>query len=333
MVNTYGKLRIGVVGLGKMGVMHSCLLSTFPNVEVAALCDKSRLMRTVAKRAFQKAVVTGDLQKFAGLDLDAVYVLTPIPSHYFIIKELYAKGIAKNVFVEKTLSQTYSKSQELSEFSEKTGGANMVGYMKRFGVAFNQVKALLDKQVLGELRSFEGYAFSSDFADVPDGSTVSAGRGGVVEDLGSHIVDLALWLFGDLNVTSAKVNSRIAPTSEDDISFSVVGQDGLEGRFDVSWRRSGYRMPEFGLRIQGTKGAVYANDDEVRLELSGSPPKSWYRLDMNDNVGYFLGGAEYWRENKHFLECVSSGLTPESNFKSALKVDQLLDQVRRQISR
>jgi predicted dehydrogenase len=332
MATSNRRLRIGVVGLGKMGVMHACLLNTFPNVEVHALCDKSRLMRTIAKRAFPDAIVTGDLEKFAGLDLDAIYVLTPIQSHYFVIKEIYAEGLARNVFVEKTLSSAYSKSQELRELSEKTGGVSMVGYMKRFGVTFNHVKALLDKQVLGDLQSFEGYAFSSDFADVPEWSTVSSARGGVIEDLGSHVVDLALWLFGDLNMTYAKANSRIAPNSEDDVSFEVAGQGGLLGKFDVSWRRSGYRMPEFGLRIQGAKGSIYANDDEVRLELQGSVPQSWYRLDMNDNVGYFLGGSEYWRENKHFLECVSLGAVPKSDFKSALKVDFLLDQVRRQIS-
>ncbi|MGD6806468.1 MAG: Gfo/Idh/MocA family protein [Candidatus Bathyarchaeia archaeon] len=332
MERNNGRLRIGVVGLGKMGVMHACLLNTFPNVEVAALCDKSRLMRSIAKHAFPRAFVTGELEKFGGLDLDAIYILTPIPSHYSLLQEVYNKSLAKNVFVEKTLSSDYTKSQDLIGLSEKTGGVNMVGYMKRFGVTFNHVRGLLDKQVLGDLEYFDGYAFSSDFADAPEGSTASNNRGGVSEDLGSHIVDLALWLFGDLKVTDAKLNMQIAPTSEDDISFGVVGKDGIEGHFDVSWCRSGYRMPEFGLRIQGAKGAIYVNDDEVRLELSNSAPQSWYRLDMNDNVGYFLGGAEYWRENRHFLECVASGLAPKSDFRSALKVDFLLDQVRGQIA-
>ena len=70
MLNGKSKLEVGVVGLGKMGVMHACLLNTFGNVEVKALCDKSRLMRTIAKHAFPHATVVSDLTQFASLNLD-----------------------------------------------------------------------------------------------------------------------------------------------------------------------------------------------------------------------------------------------------------------------
>jgi predicted dehydrogenase len=43
------KLKVGVVGLGKMGLLHASLLSVMPNVQLAALCDKSWLMRKLAK--------------------------------------------------------------------------------------------------------------------------------------------------------------------------------------------------------------------------------------------------------------------------------------------
>ena len=330
--NNSKKLKVGVVGLGKMGIMHACLLNIFPNVEVSALCDKSRLMRTIAKRTIRGALITDTLDKFIGLSLDAIYVLTPIPSHYSIIKEIYVEDLARNVFVEKTLTSSYSKSEELFTLSQNHAGVNMVGYMKRFGVTFNQAKTLLDKQVLGELVSFDAYGFSSDFADVPEGSTISKARGGALEDLGSHVVDLALWSFGDLNVTSAKVNSRIAPDSEDDVSFGVAGSNGLQGKFEVSWRKSGYRMPEFGLSVWGTKGTLSVNDDEVKLELNQAQPQRWYRQDLNDNVGFLLGGPEYYREDEHFIGSIISGKTPKSDFKSALKVDYLLEQARRKVA-
>jgi predicted dehydrogenase len=332
MANNSKKVKVGVVGLGKMGIMHACLLNTFPNVEVSALCDKSRLMRTIAKRTVQGAFVTDNLEEFAGLSLDAIFVLTPIPSHFPILKEIFVKDLARNVFVEKTLSSSYSKSEVLCKLSETHSGVNMVGYMKRFGVTFNHAKSLLDQHVLGELVSFDGYGFSSDFAEVPEGSTISKARGGVLEDLGSHIVDLSLWTFGDLNVTSAKVNSRISPDSEDDVTFGVTNSNGLQGRFEISWRKTGYRMPEFGMTIQGTKGTLKVNDDEVKLELNQTPPRRWYRADLDDNVGFFLGGSEYYREDQHFIDSVISGKTTMSDFQSALKVDYLLDQARRKVA-
>ncbi|HSV49720.1 MAG TPA: Gfo/Idh/MocA family oxidoreductase [Candidatus Acidoferrales bacterium] len=322
------KLRVGIVGLGKMGIMHACLLSTFPNVDVAALCDRSRLIRTIAKQPFKKAVVTEDLEKFVGLDLDAVFVLTPIPSHYPIIKLIYDREIAENVFVEKTLTGRFSQSQELQALCEQRGGVNMVGYMKRFGVTFNLAKELLAQNVLGALSSFSAYAFSSDFADVDEGSTLSVARGGVLEDLGSHVVDLSVWLFGDLKPISAVFNSRISPNSEDDVSFTVKGVDGLSGVFDVSWRRPDFRMPEFGVTVHGDNGSLSVNDDEVKLVLDDSQLKRWYRADMDDNVGFLLGGPEYYREDSHFLDSVTSGVAAKSDFKEALRVDFLIDKVR-----
>jgi predicted dehydrogenase len=330
--NNSKQLKVGVIGLGKMGIMHACLLNIFPNVKVSALCDKSRLMRTIAKRTLKGALVTGTLDNFVDLNLDAIYVLTPIPSHYPIIKEIHVKDLARNVFVEKTLSSSYSQSEELYTLSQNHTGVNMVGYMKRFGVTFNQAKTLLDKQVLGELVSFDAYAFSSDFADVPEGSTISKARGGVLEDLGSHVADLAIWFFGDLNVTSAKVNSRIAPDSEDAVGFRVAGSNDLQGKFEVSWCKGGYRMPEFGLSIRGKNGTLKVNDDEVKLELSPAQPKRWYRQDLDDSVGFLLGSPEYYREDKHFIDSVFSGEDTLSDFKGALKVDYLLEQVRRKIA-
>jgi predicted dehydrogenase len=143
-------LNVGIVGLGKMGIMHACLLNTLPNVHVTALCDKSRLMRALAKRVLPKAAVTDSLEKFAGLGLDAIYVLTPIPIHYPLIKEICDCHLADHVFVEKTLSGSYKQSQELTKLAQDHLDGNMVGYMKRFAVTFNQAKRLLDKHAIGD---------------------------------------------------------------------------------------------------------------------------------------------------------------------------------------
>lgn len=323
------KLRIGVVGLGKMGIMHACILNTFPQVLVAGLCDKSRLIRTIIKQPFKNVLVTDEIEDFADLNLDAVFVLTPIPSHYPIIKQIYDKQVANNVFVEKTLTAKYSQSEELQAFAQRMGSINMVGYMKRFAVTFNQAKKLLDQRILGNLDSFNAYAFSSDFASVPEGSMASLSRGGVLEDLGSHVMDLAVWYFGDLKPTSATVNSRITAKSEDDVTFAVDGSEGLQGKFDISWRKVEYRMPEFGITVNGEKGSLRVNDDEVELDLGDEPVRRWYRPDMDDNVGYLLGGPEYYREDKHYLDAVRADAAPKLDFKEALRVDLLIDQVRR----
>ncbi len=89
--------------------------------------------------------------------------------------------------------------------ADNSKGHTMVGYMKRFSVTFRKAKELLDQGVLGSVISFDAYAYSSDFFGVQRDS-VSGARGGVLEDLGSHVSDLALWFFGDL-LSSVKVSS------------------------------------------------------------------------------------------------------------------------------
>ena len=71
-----GDLRIAIVGLGKMGLLHACLLNVLPRVKLVALCDKGGLIRKVAGRLFRDVRMTDDVGQLAGLGLDAVYVTT-----------------------------------------------------------------------------------------------------------------------------------------------------------------------------------------------------------------------------------------------------------------
>lgn len=320
------KLKVGVVGLGKMGLLHAALLSVMPTVQLVALCDKSWLMRKLAKSTLKGPLVTDKLGEMSNLNLDVVYVTTPIPSHYSIVKEIYEQDIARNVFVEKTLSSNYTQSEELCKLAGASQGNTMVGYMKRFSVTFRKAKELLDQGVLGSMLSFDAYSYSSDFFGVRRDS-VSGGRGGVLEDLGSHVSDLALWLFGDL-LSSIKVSSSTDPRF-DSVQFEVVGSNDFTGKFDVSWVKEGYRMPEFGLAIRGTEGNIKVDDSELIFVLDNAQPKTWYRQDLDDHVTFLLGESEYFRENDHFINSIIFNDKSEPNFQTATKVDYLLEQVRR----
>lgn len=321
-------LRVAVIGLGKMGLLHACILNVLPSVELTALCDKSAMVRKIFKRLFKGVQLTGDVENLAGSDLDAVYITTPIPSHFFVAKTVYLKEIACNLFVEKTLAYNYDEATELCKLAQSFGGINMVGYMKRFAVTFKKARDFLNKDVLGNVVSFDAYSYSSDFSEVKEGSKISRSRGGVLGDLGSHVVDLALWFFGDLRVESAELESLSAGGSEDSARFSVRNSDGLEGQFDISWCKKEYRMPEFGLVIRGTKGIMNVNDDKVKLELTVGGSRKWYRHDLNDSVSFLLGAPEYFREDEYFIKSMLNGSEAEPNFSTASKVDYILDQVK-----
>jgi predicted dehydrogenase len=325
------RLKIAVVGLGKMGLLHASILNVFPDVELVALCDKSALMKRLYKKIFSSVgvKVIDNFEKLSGFDLDAVYVTTPISSHSFIVKNLLTKKIVRNFFVEKTLASNYDQANDLCALAKDFGSATMVGYMKRFSVVFRKAKELLTEGSLGEPYSFEAYAYSSDFLRSRKASKSSASRGGAVRDIGCHLIDLALWLLGDLEVCDVLSSEKTEIGSETSVSFTASSSAGLEGHFDVSQSMPKYRMPEFGLSIDCSKGRIEVNDDRLIVNLGDGSKRKWYKQDLNDSVYFFLGESEYFREDEEFVNSLLEKRVCEPNFDTASRVDCVIDQVRK----
>lgn len=321
-------LRVAIIGLGKMGLLHASILNTLPNVELNALCDKGALIRKFCKKVFDKVRVVDDVEKLSDLDLDVAYVTTPIPSHFIVMDTLYSRRIARNVFVEKTLASNFDEAKKLCELAQSFGAINMVGYMKQFAVTFRKAKELLNQDALGDVVSFDAYAYSSDFFGSDKSSGTSASRGGVLRDLGAHVIDLALWFFGGLEVESAKLDQAVEGGSEDSAQFRVKRSDGLEGEFSISWCKENYRLPEFGLVIRGSEGVMRVNDDRVELKLNDGKSSIWYKHNLNDNVGFLLGAPEYFREDDYFIKSVLEKHNVDPSFHTASKVDYIIDQVK-----
>jgi len=321
-------LRVAVVGLGKMGLLHASLLNVLPNVEVAAVCEKSSITRKLLKKVLSNVNIVADVTGFSGLDLDVVYITTPIPSHFNVAKTVLTQQLARHIFIEKTLASKYSESTELSQLASKCGGVNMVGYLRRFMVTFVKAKELLAQNAVGAPVSFEVNAFSSDFCGVSNNPKASISRGGVLRDLGSHAIDLALWLLGDLQVGSAKIESSTGSGAEDIVHFTAGNAAlGVKGAFDISWCMEGYRMPEVNITVKGVTGSIEVNDDKVKLTNGLGETSAWYRVNLNDDVAFWLGGPEYYREDAYFVECVKSSLVAEPSFGNASKVDMLIENI------
>jgi predicted dehydrogenase len=326
------RLRVAVVGLGKMGLLHASILNVMPSVEVIALCDKSFLLLRFVKKLFKTVKVVDDVAKLADLDIDSVYVTTPIPTHFPVVKAIYLNKVTRNLFVEKTLASSWGKARELCDLAQTFGGVNMVGYMKRFSHTFGKARSLLNQGILGELDFFDVHAYSSDFSGIHKGSKMSSYRGGVLGDLGSHVIDLALWFFGDFEVDLAVLESVVEGSCEDSAHFTTK-KSGLEGQFNVSWCMDNYRLPDFGLMITGQRGIMKVNDDHLELKLKDGASSMWYRHDLNDSVNFLLGEREYYREDEFFVKSILTDNNAEPSFKTASKVDYVIEQVKKKASK
>lgn len=317
-----------MIGFGKMGMLHAGILNFFPEVKVVAICERSVLIRKFLKKVFRNIDVVDKVEKFSALDLDAVYVTTPIGSHFSVVKSVCENRIARNLFVEKTLASNFDAARKICELAREFVGVNMVGYMRRFCVTFMKAKDLLDQGIVGEPLSFRAYAYSSDFFGVEGNPKVQTPRVGVLRDLGCHALDLAMWFFGDFKVGDARLESVVNDASIDSAHFGVETLGGVVGEFSVSWCVDGHRMPEVGFVIECSEGNLSVNDDKLELSLNdGSMHKRWFRHDLGDRVDFWLGSPEYCREDERFVKAIVCGEDVEPSFETAAKVDGLIDEV------
>ncbi|MGD6850544.1 MAG: Gfo/Idh/MocA family protein [Candidatus Bathyarchaeia archaeon] len=324
------KVRVGVVGMGKMGLLHSGILNVLPDVEFVGACEPVKLTRRILQKALPKITIVEDITELETLKLDALFITTPTRSHYAVAKTALDCGIAKNLFIEKPLSSSYNESKNLSDLINQKG-VGMVGYVRRFMVTFMKAKELLDAGSIGKPLSFSIKMASSDFFQISD-PTVSIARGGVMRDLGCYPIDLLLWYFGSCKIDSAELQSVTGPGAIDIANFTVKGDDLVPpGQVSVSWVAEGYRMPEVKFSITGSRGSLLANDDYVRLD-SEVKSTTFYRLNLGDYVNFWLGSPEYYREDECFIQAITQGMPEDPSFESASTVELAIEEVERKAS-
>jgi predicted dehydrogenase len=324
-------LKVGVVGMGKMGLLHCGILNVLPGVELAGVCEPVQLTRRILKKVLRNVPVVEDVSELSRLDLDALFITTPTRTHYAVARTVLEGGIARNLFVEKPLSCSYDESSDLRDLID-CKGVGMVGYVRRFMVTFMKAKKFLEQGTIGQPLSFSVNMCSSDFFDVHD-PAVSIARGGVLKDIGCYPIDLILWYFGDFNIDSASTESLTGPGAVDSVRFKVRGNGAVpSGEVFVSWCVEGYRMPEVEFSITGSKGNLVVNDDYVRLDVGGDY-STLYRLNLSDNVAFCLGSPEYYREDECFIRAVEQQLIEEPSFESAAKVELAIEEVEKKATK
>lgn len=113
------KINIGIIGSGAISDIYlDNLTSRFSNVQVSAI--SSRGMASAQKKAekYHIRALTND-QMLADPDIDIIVILTPVQTHYELIKSALLAG--KHVYTEKTMTETYAEAKELCESADAKG--------------------------------------------------------------------------------------------------------------------------------------------------------------------------------------------------------------------
>ncbi len=204
-----GKLRVGVIGLGFIGMgKHLPGLAANPDdCEIVAVCDfKADLCEKAIAKYAPNAYSTDDYTKLVNdPDIDVIHVCTWNVSHCQISCEAMEAG--KHVMCEKPMAINGEEARQMLETAKKTGKKLTIGYQNRFRTDAQFLKRTIDAGELGEIYVAKGHAIRR--RGVPTWGVftdIEKQGGGPLIDIGTHALDLSLWYMDNYDVDTVVGN-------------------------------------------------------------------------------------------------------------------------------
>jgi scyllo-inositol 2-dehydrogenase (NADP+) len=263
-------IRAALVSFGiSSKTFHAPFLTTMPEFELVAVVERNSEQ---SKEKYPWVTVYKSIDELLKDDrIELVVITSPNETHFPYAKMVLEAG--KNVVVEKPFTNTSTEAMELVELAKSTGKVCSVYHNRRYVADYLTMKDILQKKLLGDLHEFEAHYDRYR----PDPRTYGLWRekptpgSGVFYDLGSHLVDQALQLFGHPKYVIADIR-RQKPYSVVDDYFDVR----LDYGFLKVLVKSGMLVREMGPRymMHGTKGSFmkYGEDPQEEMLKAGELP-------------------------------------------------------------
>jgi predicted dehydrogenase len=326
------ELRVGVVGLGKMGLLHSGIFNQLESSTLVAVVEREGLTSNLLKVYLPHISVYRDYEEMLKREeLDIAAITTPVFLHKPIIEVALEHDC--HVFVEKPLALDGDECR--SVLHTGGNGKTQVGYNRRFLETFKMAKGIVDNSSLGELTFLRSRMFETQVLRKEKGWRFDRSKsgGGVIIDLGAHVIDLLHYLVGPLSSVQGMGRSIYSDNVDDYASINLQFVDGLIGSLELSWSIRHYRLPETKIAMQFENGTLTATEKyiEIYSEVDNHPLKrgwsTFYLQDLTAGVPINLGGPEYTAEDAQLLECIKNDEEPLCNFREAAKTNFVIDAI------
>ena len=287
-------LKIGLLGFGSMGRAHSYAIKNLPffytelpfSAEIVGVCTTSMEKAEKVCREFGFSVPTvSEDDLLLSPDVDIIDICTPNIYHYDTLKKALLAG--KHIYCEKPLCVSAAQAHEIALLAEKSGKIHKIVFNNRYIPAVMRAKELIEEGRLGRLLSFDAaYLHSSSvFTERNAGwkQNKDICGGGVLFDLGSHVIDMIYHLCG--NFHSVCATTQIAfPTR--------TGMDGKPWQTNAD--EAFYMLAKLSCGAMGTlrasKISCGANDD-LFFEIYGEKGALKYSL-MEPNWLWFYDNTK-----------------------------------------
>ncbi|HLI71129.1 MAG TPA: Gfo/Idh/MocA family oxidoreductase [Ktedonobacteraceae bacterium] len=307
-------LRVAIVGYGLAGaVFHAPLIESTPGMTVAAIVTSDPGRRMQALRDFPRVTLYASVEELwrDAARYDLVVIATPNRLHVPLGVAALNAGLP--VVIDKPMAPSVAEAQELIKAGQKAGKLLTVFHNRRWDTDFRTIRSLLDTDLdlLGPITRFESrferyrpiprYDTWREQSDPED-------AGGLLYDLGSHLIDQALVLFGKpMQVYAESERRRPGVQVDDDTFVSLRFKGGVYAHLWMSSvsRVSGPRVRISGLRGTYEKWGLDPQEDALRNGMrpghpdwGKEPREKWGRLStdisgisINDSPIEMLPGA------------------------------------------
>lgn len=334
------KVRIGIIGMGRMGITHYSIINSHPKVEIVSVSDTSSITLSLLKKYLSNLKTYTDYnEQLADGGIDGVIVCTPPNLHYKICKTALEKGIA--VFCEKPFTTNPDQARELMEDFAKAGLVNQVGYVNRFNSLFMTARDYISKGLLGNIVRVKSEMFSCTISKPQGGDNWRARRengGGATYEMAAHALDLVNFLLGQAptGVRGTSLNYIYSNAVEDIVSTTLEFADGCTGTLYVNWSDQSYRKPSNKLEFFGTNGKLLVDQYEMKIYLNKKIEgfdlrDGWntiYITDVNTPVPFYVRGFEFTRQLYHFADCIAAGMPDDAcDFKAGYETQRVIHQI------
>lgn len=332
-------LRVGLVGYGVAGAFfHAPLIAATPGLRLSAVVTGNPERAAEVRRRYGARAVGDAAELWEESDL--VVVASPNRTHVPLARAALEAGLP--VVVDKPLAATAAEARDLARLARERGLMLTVFQNRRWDGDFRTVERLVSSGELGEVTRLESRF--ERWRPVPKGGWRETGGaeelGGLLYDLGSHLVDQALRLLGPATEVYAESDVRRPGVAADDDTFLALTHAGgarshlwvssvapvLGPRFRVLGSRAGY--VKHGLDVQEER--LRAGADPGSPGFGEEPEERWGVLGTDDDhrpvrtePGAYL---DFYRG---VVACLREGAPPPVDPEEAAGVLAVLEAARR----
>ncbi|MDJ0311975.1 Gfo/Idh/MocA family oxidoreductase [Arthrobacter sp. H35-D1] len=284
------RIRTALLGFGLAGsVFHAPSLASLEQFSLDVIVTSDPQRQAAAKAAYPQATVMGrDEWARAGhsWDIDLVIVATPPSTH--VPLATVALESARAVVVDKPFAVTSADGETLIALAKEHGKLLTTYQNRRWDGEYLTLQKLLAHDALGEVRRFESRLerWQPDITKEWKAQATAADGGGVLFDLGTHLIDQALQLFGPVSGVYGELAARRRLELADDDVF--VALEHCSGVVSHLWMNLNVAQKGPRLRVLGAKAAYVkdaADAQEGQIQAGILPGNPAYGVDMEEDWG------------------------------------------------